>query len=155
VPGLVAAGQVKRIAETPWLGCSDGVLPGAPPVLPDGAVAAGGELAACGGRDWLPLRTEHGADPLRELLGHGLYPGWRWWRSPPGSPRPPGRLAMAARARTSLSPTGQVRLAAPALITALSRRLISVSMRRYTVLATTVAMSSSIARLIKLVSADL
>jgi hypothetical protein len=75
VPGLVAAGQAKRIAETSWPGCSAELRPGAPPVLPDGTVAAGGELAACGGRDWLPLRTDHVADPLRELFGYGLYLG--------------------------------------------------------------------------------
>ena len=96
VSELVAAWPVKRIAEPFWPGCSAEVRPGAPPVLPDGVVAAGGELAVCGGRDWLPLRTDHVADPLREVFGprpvrvrggsgHGVG-GWR-----------PGWLARALR----------------------------------------------------------
>jgi len=75
VPALVSAAQVARIAETSWPGCSAEIQHGSGPGLPAVAVAAGGELAAAGGRDWLPLRAEHQADPLRAVLGAGLYLG--------------------------------------------------------------------------------
>lgn len=75
VPGLVAAGQVAQIAETAWPGASARIRPSPPPVLPPGVTAAGGELTASGGRDWLPLRTDHQADPLRAVFAFGLCLG--------------------------------------------------------------------------------
>jgi hypothetical protein len=101
VPGLVPAGQVKRIAETAWPGCSAGIRPGRAPALPAGVVVAGGELAASGGRDWLPLRTDHLADPLREVFGYGLYLS-------------PGDLAMVQVAARLASPARQARARAGA-----------------------------------------
>jgi hypothetical protein len=75
VPALVPAAQVARIAETGWPGCSAEIQHGGGPGLPPSAVVAGGELAAAGGRDWLPLRDGHQADPLRAVLAGGLYLG--------------------------------------------------------------------------------
>jgi hypothetical protein len=75
VPGLVAAGQVAQITETAWPGASAQIRPSPPPVLPPGVTAAGGELTASGGRDWLPLRTDHQADPLRAVFAFGLCLG--------------------------------------------------------------------------------
>lgn len=101
VPGLVHAGQVRQLAETAWPGASAEVRPGPAPALPAGVTVEGGELSASGGRDWLPLRTKHQADPLREVLGHGLYVG-------------AGDLLMVQVAARPASPSRQARARAGA-----------------------------------------
>ena len=83
VPGPVAAGAVREVAESAWPGSVTrvmvaGVAGGssddtAVAMARYGVTAAGGFLAVSGGRDWLPLRTDHKDDPLRALFGLGSY----------------------------------------------------------------------------------
>ncbi|MGA2828731.1 MAG: hypothetical protein ABSF03_21725 [Streptosporangiaceae bacterium] len=84
VPGPVAVRAVREVAESAWPGSVTRVVPGGAGGTPDatalamtrlGVAAAGGFLAVSGGRDWLPLRTEHKDDPLRGLFGLGAYLG--------------------------------------------------------------------------------
>jgi hypothetical protein len=74
VPGVISPERVRRVTEIPWPGSVTRVLRDQemPPPVPDGAV--GGLVAVAGGRDWLPLRTDHGGtDPLHAVFGSGLY----------------------------------------------------------------------------------
>ncbi|HVB43888.1 MAG TPA: hypothetical protein VNF47_14465 [Streptosporangiaceae bacterium] len=123
VPGLVAAGQVARIAESAWPGASARLREGAPPAFPDGAVAAGGELAASGGRDWLPLRAGHKADPLREVFGHGLYLGAGDLAMVQVAARPAG-ASRVARARAGAASGRAGARGAAGLAAAAGRRLV-------------------------------
>jgi hypothetical protein len=83
VPGPVAAGAVREVAEGAWPGSVTRVMAGgvvggssddtAVAMARFGVTAAGGCLAVSGGRDWLPLRTDYKDDPLRGLFGLGGY----------------------------------------------------------------------------------
>ena len=76
VPGGVSARGVAHNAEAAWPGCS-ATITDVPTPLSTGkpgvvAESSGGWLMPSGGREWLALRTDHDADPLRAVLSHAL-----------------------------------------------------------------------------------
>jgi hypothetical protein len=75
VPGQVPPGMAERAIEAAWPGAHTRTAP-AGPLLPAGALATGGTLRLAR-TEILPLKTDHGADPLRALAGAGtgLSPG--------------------------------------------------------------------------------
>lgn len=83
VPGPVAVRAVREVAEAAWPGAATRAVPGGAGGTSDATAlamarlgaAAGGFLSVSGGRDWLPLRTDPQADPLRGLFGLGAYLG--------------------------------------------------------------------------------
>src|ERR1039458_8345857 len=75
VPGIVPPGMVERAIEAAWPGAHAVTTPATPP-LPSGALATGGTLRLAR-TEVLPLKTDHGSDPLRALAaaGSGLTDG--------------------------------------------------------------------------------
>jgi hypothetical protein len=82
VPGPVAVRAVREVAEGAWPGSVTRTVAGGAGYTSDatalamarfGVTGAGGYLSVSGGRDWLPLRTDHKDDPLRALFGLGAY----------------------------------------------------------------------------------
>ena len=75
VPGPVPPGMAERAIEAAWPGAHTRTAPAGPP-LPASGLATGGTLRLAR-PEILPLRTDHGSDPLRALAGAGaaLGPG--------------------------------------------------------------------------------
>ena len=75
VPGTVPPGMVERAIEAAWPGAHAVTTPATPP-LPAGALVTGGTLRLAR-TEVLPLKTDHGSDPLRALAaaGSGLTAG--------------------------------------------------------------------------------
>ena len=75
VPGTVPPGMVERAIEAAWPGAHAVTTPATPP-LPPGALVTGGTLRLAR-TEVLPLKTDHGSDPLRALAaaGSGLTAG--------------------------------------------------------------------------------
>jgi hypothetical protein len=67
VPGIVAPRLVERAVEAAWPGARADTQAARPPLPRDAAGMLGGQLRLS--TPWLPLRTDHWADPLRGLLG--------------------------------------------------------------------------------------
>jgi hypothetical protein len=73
VPLVVSAQKVRGVIESAWPGAvTSAIRPGRWPVLDAGGEVAGGRAGVTGGRDWLPLRTDHGTDPLAGVLASGM-----------------------------------------------------------------------------------
>ena len=75
VPGTVPPGMVERAIEAAWPGAHAVTTPATLP-LPAGALVTGGTLRLAR-TEVLPLKTDHGSDPLRALAaaGSGLTAG--------------------------------------------------------------------------------
>jgi hypothetical protein len=67
VPGPVPPGLVERAVEAAWPGARTLVVVPFSPLPGDGPATAGTLRLASA--EWLPLRTDHSADPLRSVLG--------------------------------------------------------------------------------------
>ncbi len=102
VPGTAPPGMAERAIEAAWPGAHTITAPAAPP-LPDNAVATGGTLRLAR-PEILPLKTEHGADPLRALAaaGAGLAPGEHAVVQVLARPATGARLRRARRATRQL-----------------------------------------------------
>ena len=73
VPAVISAQKVRGVVESAWPGAvTSAVRPGRWPVLEAGGEVAGGQVGVVGGRDWLPLRTDHGTDQLSGVLASGV-----------------------------------------------------------------------------------
>ncbi|HVW32714.1 MAG TPA: type VI secretion protein, partial [Acidimicrobiia bacterium] len=74
VPGPIPPGFVEAAVEAAWPGARTRTERPTPPLATD-QTTVGGELRLAAA-EWLPLRTEHPADPLRPLVGAlaGLRP---------------------------------------------------------------------------------
>jgi hypothetical protein len=98
VPGTVPPGAVEAAAAAAWPGAAVSTAAATPPIPADTA-AAGGHLLPRAG-DWLPLRTDHDADPLRPLVaaGAGLRDGEHACVQILARPASPRRAARARRA---------------------------------------------------------
>jgi hypothetical protein len=75
VPGTIPPGMTERAIEAAWPGTHTITTPATTP-LPEGSPATGGTLRLAR-PEILPLKTEHGSDPLRALAaaGTGLAQG--------------------------------------------------------------------------------
>jgi hypothetical protein len=61
------------VVESAWPGAvTSAIRPGRWPVLDTAGEVAGGRVGVVGGRDWLPLRTDHGTDQLSGVLASGV-----------------------------------------------------------------------------------
>jgi hypothetical protein len=67
VPGMVAPRLVERAVEAAWPGARADTHAARPPLPASATGVLGGQLHLAA--PWLPLRTDHWADPLRGLLG--------------------------------------------------------------------------------------
>ncbi|RKS70693.1 TraM-binding TraD/TraG-like protein [Actinomadura pelletieri DSM 43383] len=103
VPGTVPLGFIERAIEAAWPAARTETAPASASPLPTGAVAVGGRLRMAR-PDWLPLRADHRADPLRALVGaaSGLSPGQRAIVQICARPATGRRLAKAHHAAAAL-----------------------------------------------------
>jgi hypothetical protein len=67
VPGMVAPRVVERVVEAVWPGARADTHAARPPLPASATGVLAGQLRLAA--PWLPLRTDHWADPLRGLLG--------------------------------------------------------------------------------------
>jgi hypothetical protein len=76
VPGSVPGGAVEAAVRGAWPGAATTTEPATEPIPAIVCAQTGGRLPRTFG-EWLPLRTDHDADPLRALLAAGaqLRPG--------------------------------------------------------------------------------
>jgi hypothetical protein len=73
VPFVVSVQKVRGVIESVWPGAVTSVIrPGRLPSPFAGGEIAGGQAGVAGGRDWLPLRLDHGTDPLAGVLASGV-----------------------------------------------------------------------------------
>jgi hypothetical protein len=70
VPGTVAVRTIAHAATAAWPAATVTVIPAGPPIPPRVSAARGGALLPIRGEAF-PLRTEHDADPLRQILAAG------------------------------------------------------------------------------------
>ncbi len=70
VPGTVPHGAVEAAVRGAWPGAAVTTEPATDPIPANVDVATGGHLLPMAA-EWLPLRTDHDADPLRALLAAG------------------------------------------------------------------------------------
>ncbi|WP_370461559.1 type IV secretory system conjugative DNA transfer family protein [Micromonospora sp. Llam0] len=70
VPGTVPKGAVEAAVRGAWPGAACTTTDAANPVPADAVAATGGYLSPTAA-EWLPLRTDHDADPLRALMAAG------------------------------------------------------------------------------------
>ncbi|GAA4100765.1 type IV secretory system conjugative DNA transfer family protein [Actinomadura miaoliensis] len=103
VPGTVPPGLIERAIEAAWPAARTHTTPATTPPLPVGGVAVGGRLRMAR-PDWLPLRADHPADPLRALIGaaSGLSPDQRVVVQICARPATGRRLVKAHRAAAAL-----------------------------------------------------
>ncbi|MFI0411937.1 type IV secretory system conjugative DNA transfer family protein [Actinomadura sp. 3N508] len=103
VPGTVPPGFIERAIEAAWPAARTHTAPASASPLPTGAVAVGGRLRMAR-PDWLPLRADHPADPLRALVGaaSGLASGQRAIMQICARPATGRRLVKAHRAAAAL-----------------------------------------------------
>jgi hypothetical protein len=121
LPGMVPPRLAEQAIQAAWPAARTRTIPGPPPPIPAGTVVRGGVLRLAA-PEWYSLRTEpqhqreHGADPLRALLGAAAErgPGETTVVQVLARPAPGRRLARchnAARAlRRGQSPTTVGRL---------------------------------------------
>ena len=69
IPGTIPPGMIERAVEAAWPGAHTITAPASPP-LPAGCLATGGRLRLAR-PEVLPLKTDHGSDPLRALAAAG------------------------------------------------------------------------------------
>ncbi len=70
VPGTIPHGAVEAAVRGAWPGAAVATEPATDPIPAKVDVATGGHLLPVAA-EWLPLRTDHDADPLRALLAAG------------------------------------------------------------------------------------
>jgi hypothetical protein len=70
VPGTVSQGAVEAAVRGAWPGAATTTEPAGAPIPTDVDAQTGGHLLPAL-PDWLPLRTDHDADPLRALMAAG------------------------------------------------------------------------------------
>jgi hypothetical protein len=70
VPGTVADGAVEAAVRAAWPGAATTTEPAGDPIPGQVESAVGGQLLPTEA-EWLPLNTEHAADPLRALMAAG------------------------------------------------------------------------------------
>ncbi|WP_307867964.1 helicase HerA domain-containing protein [Micromonospora sp. C95] len=99
VPGSVPKGAVEAAVRGAWPGAACTTTDAADPIPADAAAATGGHLTPTAA-EWLPLRTDHDADPLRALMaaGAGLRDGEYACVQILARPARPRRAARARRA---------------------------------------------------------
>jgi hypothetical protein len=118
VPGTVPLGAVEAAVRAAWPGGTLATGPAQPPIPVDNTAAIGGHLLPQAA-EWLPLRTEFDADPLRALLsaGSGLRAGEhacvQILARPAGSRRAARARRAASRLRDGKSPVPTVDPGAP------------------------------------------
>jgi hypothetical protein len=102
VPGTIPPGIIERAVEAAWPAARTSSTAPIPP-FPAGGVAVGGRLRMAR-PDWLPLRADHPADPLRALIGaaSGLASGQHAVVQILARPTTGRRLARAHRAAAAL-----------------------------------------------------
>lgn len=103
VPGSVPRGIIERAIEAAWPGARTHTSPASGPPLPADWVTIGGRMRMAR-PDWLPLRADHPADPLRALVGaaSGLAPSQQAVVQILARPATGRRLAKAHRAAALL-----------------------------------------------------
>jgi hypothetical protein len=103
VPGQVPPGIIERAVEAAWPAARTHTTHTPQPALPPEGVVMGGRLRMAR-PDWLPLRADHPADPLRALIGaaSGLAPGQHAVVQICARPATGHRLARAHRAAAAL-----------------------------------------------------
>jgi hypothetical protein len=118
VPGTVPRGTVEAAVRAAWPGAATTTESARDPIPAGPAAAAGGHLLPVAA-EWLPLKTDHDADPLRALVAAGsqLRDGEHACVQILARPAAPRRAARARRAAARLrqgkTPTPTVNLAAP------------------------------------------
>ena len=70
VPGSVPPGAVEAAVRGAWPGAATSTAPATDPIPAEASTATGGHLLPVAA-EWLPLRTDHDADPLRALMAAG------------------------------------------------------------------------------------
>src|SRR5204863_3219624 len=120
VPGTVPAGAVEAAVRGAWPGATVTTAPAGDPIPAQVDVATGGHLLPVAA-EWLPLRTDHDADPLRALLAAGSQPHGGEYAcvqilARPASPRRAARAHRAAgRLRDGKTAIPTINPAAPLL----------------------------------------
>lgn len=99
LPGTVPPGAVEAAVRAAWPGAACITELAAPPIPLDVPAAVGGHLLPTAA-EWLPLRSDHGSDPLRALVSAGsqLKPNEYACVQILARPAPPRRAARARRA---------------------------------------------------------
>jgi len=102
VPGAIPPGMVERAIEAAWPGAHT-ITASAAPLIPAGSLATGGTLRLAR-PEILPLKTDHGSDPLRALAaaGTGLAGGEQAIVQVLARPATGSRLRRARRAMRRL-----------------------------------------------------
>ena len=113
VPGTVPRGAVEAAVRGAWPGATCSAADADAPIPADAAAATGGHLSLTAA-EWLPLRTDHEADPLRALMAAGtqLRDGEYACVQVLARPASPRR---AARARRAAGRIREGRTAVPAI----------------------------------------
>ncbi|MFI7492980.1 type IV secretory system conjugative DNA transfer family protein [Micromonospora echinaurantiaca] len=117
VPGSVPNGAIEAAVRAAWPGAATTTSEPAPDPIPSRAAAAvGGHLLPVAA-EWLPLKVDHDADPLRALMAAGaqLSDGEHACVQILARPAPPRRAGRARRAagRLRQGRTASLTLAAP------------------------------------------
>nr|WP_203809733.1 type IV secretion system DNA-binding domain-containing protein [Actinoplanes couchii] len=107
VPGTVADGAVEAAIRAAWPGTATTTAPATDPIPDQVASAAGGQLLITQ-PEWLPINTDHAADPLRALMAAGAQLKHDEYAVVQVLTRPaaPARIRRARRAARSLRTGG-------------------------------------------------